>query len=194
MKPFVAKYIPVDGEITKNDYWLSKEGGVIPPGSGKRILYHANRSGCKKVELCLCSFDIKPLDEILAEPGAAGNYAKGLRLTLVKLHPLENGNNIAEIRYKQNPVTLSTVGKTRDWPAGNCFKVIGKISPGAKWVKENDQFDKADIRYMYYGAIPYGEDMEHEITQNQFISKKKIDKYQTAKNLEIKCPTCKHFH
>jgi hypothetical protein len=51
-------------------------------------------------------------------------------------------------------------------------KVIGEISPGAKWVKEGDEFKKEDLLQQGTGV---------NLTQNGgFIT--------------IKCPTCETFH
>lgn len=54
-----------------------------------------------------------------------------------------------------------------------CYKVIGEISPEAKWVTENMEIDEEDTK---------------------FISKFNGQSTPPTQHYEIKCPTCKTFH
>lgn len=140
---FFAKYLPVEGEIKKGDYYIDNS-------LGKNTI-HLCRSTpsedlnstdliCKKVKLFLCSRDIKAGDKVIY-------------------------NNK---EYEVTSDSLITVKNNK-----NTYKVIGEISPEATWVKEDDEFDKGEIK------------VEPEIYLNEKLVKNKW--------VRIKGP-CGHFH
>lgn len=66
----------------------------------------------------------------------------------------------------------------------NYFKVIGEISPGTKWVKEGDEFDEGEVKFMEFIAM-MGSD---EVSYERFKEFKGDHNY-----ISLKGP-CGHFH
>lgn len=66
MKQYFAKYLPIDGEIKECDRAFMRPNGLVEEFSGNQSLIHnieaMNNSGCKKVELFLCSRDVNAID------------------------------------------------------------------------------------------------------------------------------------
>lgn len=158
MKPYFAKYIPVEGEIKDGDYYLlyshgmksgtrSKQQGAgeyaIEPKwtthqySGSTIDKLSNHTPIgdrRKAKLFLCSRDIKEGDKVYKE-GIAGAIGE----EVLKIAHDGIYGNVAIYRQEDG-------SETSDF-CTNLFKAIGEISPGAlSFVKEGDRFDKEDIR------------------------------------------------
>jgi hypothetical protein len=120
MKPYFAKYLPVEGEIKEGD--LITGGNcifVVPYDSSQYKI----RSSDKKVKLFLCSRDIQVGDKVTGENGTVGKVSQ---------------------TFGEDKVVSFNCDWEGDKP-NNAFKVIGEISPNAKWVKEGDEFDEDQI-------------------------------------------------
>ena len=63
------------------------------------------------------------------------------------------------------------------------FKVIGEISPEAKWVKEGDEFDDSELAFQLY------KDFNHKFTDIKVWNNDFVMKYP----ISIKCPCCGTF-
>lgn len=152
MKPYFAKFIPVEGEIKKGDYYIDNS-------LAKNTLHFCRENPsedlntsdhiCKKVKLFLCSGDIKPEDFASRES---------------RVHVSFN-----------NPEPP--------------FKIIGEISPDARWVKEGDEFlgpeagEKCEVLPLH----------RHDVVTEEMIF---VDKYgeQVETPIYLIKGPCGHFH
>jgi hypothetical protein len=144
MKKLFAEYVPVEGKIKKGDKvthpsFLSL--GVmeaLTDNEGTKL----KSSGGTKVELFLCSRYIQVGDKF--------DSANGSNFLCSKV----DENYVYSIGGLQHP--LEEVKHSMKWS----FKVLGKISPQAKWVKRGDEFDKYEVewdhkQYIYDGIGHY---------------------------------------
>jgi hypothetical protein len=122
----------------------------------------------KKIKLFLCSRDIKVGDKA---------YSDVLK------------DNIERIVVPsiQEALELGSIPTLTVGAEG--YKIIGEISPDAKWVKEGDEFDENEIKIVIkskfshresYFDTEYNEDSEREV-------------FKSLQLAEIKGP-CGHFH
>lgn len=118
MKPYFAKYLPVEGEIEVGDYFVDEykqiykctkkdNGGTWGSGYSRSI----NLKLSKKVKLFLCSRDIQVGDEVTS-------YISGKKIK-ANLFPHTHPHFV---------------------------KVIGEISPDATWVKEGQEFSEEEVK------------------------------------------------
>jgi hypothetical protein len=123
MKAYFAEWLPVEGEIKRGDRYFDKSG-VLQHLSDKvqlSLLPNINKSG-KLAKLFLCSRDIQVGDKCFCLSVEEGN----VRNPNMWIDPWR-------IRGKGDNCTT-------------CIKVIGEISPEAKWVKEGDEFNENEWR------------------------------------------------
>ena len=73
-------------------------------------------------------------------------------------------------------------------PKQYCYKVIGSISPDAVWVTEGMEFDEDEVTVQQVGPFHDMDDVFN--VDNKVWNHTKTYKYY----IQIKCPTCKHFH
>lgn len=118
MKPYFAKYLPVEGEIKMGDKfrWIindSVQGEVHTcTTEGERPEKY------KKVKLFLCSRDIQVGDKPIYMPSGQYHTVSGItELMLPEVKEL------------------------------GLFKIIGEISTEATWAKEGDGFDESQVEY-----------------------------------------------
>lgn len=157
---YFAKYLPVEGKIKKGDYIIDSLGvRKVETKQGLQALESA--SHIKKVKPFLCSRDIQVGDKVYRE----------------KLEDWEVFDKEPEHTNHGSWGFLSEV-KPSD------FKVIGEISPEATWVKEGDEFDEEDWRF-----VTYADDINPILLDKT----KQWDRKKYPVNLEIKDP-CGHFH
>ena len=129
-----------------------------------------DRLASSKVELFLCCRDIQVGDTIYT----GDSYLNGITITK------EVFQTYTSIKGLTNPH----------------FKVIGKISKKAIWVKENDEFDEEELRVPYRMRSfclrsPYYED---EIINTKITDKKlKVDTNNFYYSIEVLGP-CGHYH
>lgn len=101
-----------------------------------------------QVKLFLCSRDIQIGDRVQVDVLLNGVYNE----FVFEKECVENG-----IRVQQ----FTGVGVYVHYPdsdEGNLFKVIGEISPNAKWVKEGDEFDEDDYYWKLFPRHTHDED------------------------------------
>lgn len=159
---YFAKYLPVEGEIKKGD--ITDYGLIVKPifrsGKSWRVKQDDNYIDLKydvlpkKVKLFLCSRDIPK----------KGDYVVN---NLDLLHGIAQ-HDLNEGEIKDNEYT----------------KVIGEISREAIWIKEGDEFDEEDWRF-----VTYADDINPILLDKT----KQWDRKKYPVNLEIKGP-CGHFH
>ena len=175
---YFAKYLSVEGEIEEGDYWTHS-------GLQARKIIDID----KKVNL-------KEYPEVKTKR----DYLKLKNAKLCKLflcsRDIQIGDWITNINRQETHVDeelLSTINKGL---LPEDFKVIGEISPEAIWVKEGDEFDEDDVRFMIAGYTVFsGDDIERNSCSETEWIKTKLEKFGTiSKYIEIKCPTCKMFH
>lgn len=167
LKPYFAKYLPVEGEIKEGDY-IDTLGGVIQKLHKGEIPFPFS----KKHKLFLCSRDIQVGDKVerFESDSYWGEYHKGKEVREIKptaKGSLDNGESLL--------ILLGGGGEV----VGNWFymreffKVIGEISPEAIWVKEGDEFEDIEIN-------KYAQVWDTRVGYREFV--------------QIRCPTCKNFH
>lgn len=171
MKPYFAKYVPVEEEIKEGDLYSCPHKGhalkidglplAHPP---KMVICEYGQGGalcpdCYKVKLFLCSRDFESGDRVQKSD------------SLSKYWDLESQNDVR-------------IAKEQGF-----FKVIGEISPDATWVKEGDEFlgPEAGVKCEVFPIHDHDDETEEMIFTDKYG--KKVD---TPIYL-IKGP-CGHFH
>jgi len=119
MKKYFAKYVPIEGKV-KEGYHLDKNKNEI-------IYYNGDYGDVKPsflipVKLCICTREIK-----------IGDMAKDTKQPLTDFYVDEKDI----IRIKSGTDEL--------YSQMDLYKVVGKISSEASWVKEGDMFDREDL-------------------------------------------------
>lgn len=156
MKKYVAKLIPVEGEITVGDFYLNKDGEIKLFQNSLPAYHYAY---AKKLELFLCSRDIQVGDKVM-----------GLLLD-------KSG-------YKEHSLTSNKEEVQLAKDSGD-FKIIGKVSPDAVWVKPDMEFDEEDIEQNGGHFLFYNDRFTHW--------RKTSD--ETFCYLKFRCPSSpNHFH
>ena len=126
MKNYFCKYLPVEGEIKKGDYFYDgSENGVF-----QAQIDMEQKGGCKKVKLFLCSRDISIGDKVRRPSGFSER--PDLEFTVNSI-----GERDGKKLYKEGDENYHTKGTEE-----NTYKVIGEISPDAVWVTEGMEFDE----------------------------------------------------
>lgn len=148
-KKYVAKWLPVEGEIDKGDYfmhfiwgmrtkqrgnWVGRKWTLLQKGVDESPLFAKMFAlfvpeHILKVKLFLCSYDIRPGDEYMFM-----TYDQEYVKTLI---------------YKGGPLS------------DHWFKKLKIISKKAVWVKENDEFTIEEVQgyndLMEYAVFPWEE-------------------------------------
>lgn len=185
MSKYFSQFLPVEGEIKKNDYLIDPTlptlgiMQAITDNEGKLI---KNRGG-SKVILFVCSKDIQVGDKIDGEISVRFHSPK-LVVADGETGPKEgNWGNISIFR--------------------DPYKIIGEVSPEATWVKNGDVFD--EIKYYCINIDAFGEWDSYIFSEEEF---KKRDMKPLPKDasifgnsprgmwfryIKVKGP-CGHFH
>ena len=124
-KIYIAKYLPIEGEISELDKAFFKEDTLIykPHGIPPIIATNLSSNGCKRAKLFLCSKDI-------------ANAQKGDQVTdghrIITISNIKMGGFLSEDRkfIERHP-----------W----VYLVIGEISSEATWVIDGMEFDLTDF-------------------------------------------------
>jgi hypothetical protein len=179
---YFAKYLPVEGEIKKGDYYRShaidaegiyKAGEDDKYGNGNKLPTQASEGRYKtKVKLFLCSRDIIKVGDLYFNKDY--NYFK-------TCFEIPNDAVCGNIIYFDDTSLFDYVK--------DCIKVIGEISPEAVWIKEGDEFEEY-------------EDWWFSLHNNTFFIKKHEDDFRNlistdwpfVQRIKVKCPTCNTFH
>ncbi len=130
-------------------------------------------------------------DDIYVEPAALRDKRQGLNFKLIEVEELEGGYELAYIEYLSNPHLPDSVGKVREWPYRNIWKVVGRISPEAVWVKSGDTFSEEEIRIRKIchddSCPPYDSYCSH-------CGSSRTCENDEGDEVLILNPSCKHFH
>lgn len=121
MNKYFAKYLPVGGEIKKEDMviWHHQQGTSIPMKRSELHPSWLRNSIIKKVELFLCTRDIKIGEDFVHIEKGEGLFTVADELDLQKMEGWKNMKKV--------------------------YKVLGSISPEATWIKENDEFNESSL-------------------------------------------------
>lgn len=168
---YFTKYLPVTGEVKEGDTFFFKNS-TLPhiKNSLLEIKYPLSRDDDPKilVKLFLCSRDIQIGDKFDQLPGING-------ITY-------------ECKEKTEEFIIDNEGKSRT--INSCFKIIGKISSGAKWVKEGDIFEETSLTASFY-----------KFNDNKPLFNFRPMYYKSFENNEtgyivirVKCSQCNTFH
>lgn len=192
MKPYFAKFLPTEGEITKSCKAFDSKG-ILQTLSDNPVLNKLK--DWKLAKLYLCSRDIKVGDKCLHPwDGGVKGSREGTLQWNVKLEDLEEENLhvILDLNYdpKYEPYAIRT-DKGFGWRNNKTgeqayIKVIGQISPNAIWVTEGMKFDKDELMWSIFDD--YGLDEIDRCNFNELKEPSEFDK------IIIRCPTCKIFH
>lgn len=156
MKPYFAKYLPIEGEIKEGDkVQLPKAGNftivdaIVSNGKigwntkAGHVYFYADS---KVAKLFLCSRDIQVGDKV-----KSFNYPEQLEREVVnlrtskKLVGAKDHSEIYHLADIQYPNEVNTAA------VSNFFKVIGEIlTPG---ITENQQFTEKEIEFLTIGGI-----------------------------------------
>jgi hypothetical protein len=174
MKPYFAKYLPVEGEIKPGDKFLDKQLGICTrdkenpwvewKGGITNLVIDEDH---KKVKLFLCSRDIQVGDRVWNQHSGYGEVKE-----------IDEENQYLGVKYEAEDCECE-----EDFEY--IVKVIGEISPEATWVKEGDEFDES--QFIRYGLLQMG--------KNRVRCNDEMDqRYLTGYEVSTQCPTCKKFH
>jgi hypothetical protein len=176
MKKYFAKYIPVEGEIKHGDRYLS----ALHPDGAEPGVYSKNH-------------DYGPFNP------SRGNGCNKVQLFLCS-RDIQVGD-----KYICDAFSDSEQVHREGYPLHtDAYKVIGEISPEATWVKEEDEFDEAQIEIVeYIIAERAGNTCTNEFYTNYLLPKKNIADHsdwwvdgeiKEAKTLVKVKGSCGHFH
>jgi hypothetical protein len=186
-KLYFAKFIPIDGDIMENDWYITYHNGSpisveqsISEGPLHILDEERGHASIKKAKLMLCSRDIQ-----------VGDTCKHFT-TL-------NGYNDVIVKDKDD------FGCTirGDYTKGHAFskdliKVIGEISPEAKWLRGGEEFDEDQILRDILVKEYDSEAEEYEYTHfhpkgNEVFKLGQYEKFIEEKPIKIECPCCGTF-
>lgn len=144
-KKYFTCYIPVEAELKVGDSLLvNGENELIIEIRMRDTPQYRTKSAwytSQKIKLLLCSSEVKVGDIIksLGHDNIWRDY------TVIK-----DGDNMWFIlELGHHPSDYWTALKNTKYH----FKVIGEVTPDAKWVKEGDEFDENDISRCFYGEV-----------------------------------------
>ena len=170
---YFAKYLPVDGEIKKNDIALKPSfewrrldnTPEIEPPYFEKVIEGEDTTNMKLAKLFLCSRDIQIGDKVIHED----NPSLGIKV----IKTIEEG-----------VVSFEQGGKTHDH---NLIKIIGEISPEATWVREEDEFTDNDVKFVLIEGFMRGREMSLSTLKSI------VGNSHTNVRAHIKGP-CGHYH
>jgi hypothetical protein len=154
-KPYFAKYLPVDSDVQQGDLARIKRHTIIEhPTLGPSLLTEED-------ELIFLHKNEEEYWFCVKKHHGTGTSGIGLsRGEFNKVRPflcsrdIQVGDTFNHIGYHESRATtisdgLVYNGTAHRFKVENCWKVIGEISPEAKWVKEGDEYDYGEVRINY---------------------------------------------
>lgn len=141
---YFTKYLPVEGEINEGDKFLDHTDNLIKDAHIPEIYNNPHVpyfDGYKKVKLFLCSRDVQKTDKEIYV-----HKPDGSEVTKVELIDIISDKENTVVMFKWGEQTPGTLIQ-------NTFKKIGEISPGAKWVKEGNEFDEDEVFATLIGTM-----------------------------------------
>jgi len=173
MKPYFAKYLPVEGEIKSKEKFMWMDNNSLDVADIEltpSIFKNQKELNLKPVKLFLCSRDVKVGDTVYKEPPFNTEYElKKQFVGMLWVTDLDLEN--------PNPTIVSKE------PLKGYYKVIGEISPNAKWVKEGDEFDNKELALI----LSDGFNLKFEDIRVW------VDDFIRNYPIAIKCPCCNTF-
>lgn len=186
MSKYFTKYLPQKGEIKEGDYYIGGINNIPTKRIAGRDDNMANAK-CQKVELFLCSRDIQVGDEFLIDtPGLPMHLEKRICVDVVDPSKYNLDDNVLMYMINKTGAHLKH---------GECFKVIGEVSPEATWVTEMElEEDQVQFTTKAYTALSGDEPEDFVVSETEWL-KEEITKWETIdKRIRILCPNCKTFH
>lgn len=147
-KPYFAKYLPVEGEIKEGDWYIPKSSKLILQSLMTEVSYGVPIAGIimNTTKQLSHTFHSEPLQKV--------------KLFLCS-RDIKVGDIVKDSLFNEHLVTDNYMGNKHQWE-GNWFKVIGEVSPEAKWVKEGDEFGEDELM-----AIPGGASVRKPINRRK---------------------------
>lgn len=165
-KTFFAKYLIAKGDVKEGDKVLNIDENIVElvghNGTLDLNTVQEEPDVFPKVELFICSRDLRVGNEVFHLPDTNPK----IRFKIITII-----YDCAIIEYIEHP-NEKIIGKQREWLLVHLFKVIGKLSSGAIWVNEYDEFDVSQLIQQGSGA--------NITTDGGFV--------------KILCSNCKTFH
>lgn len=167
MKPYFAKYLPVEGEVEIGDLFFSFSGKVVECLDNEGDILYGPMNGflktnignkkSRRAKLFLCSRDVQVGDKVRCGDDAPS-------------------------------APEHTVKFLTECKANECYKVIGEISKDAlQGVKEGDEFEESDVQF-WHGKRERASDTGFVIDPSV-----RVDWVSWVDFVKIKCPWG-HFH
>lgn len=135
MNKLFVKYLPVNGKINVGDIVRNNLDGLVGKTIRDISQPEIDDNEYSKLEPFICSNDIQIGDKVFLENDY--NYIATV---------------INKINNSSRDIVLDKMPKDREngtLDSREMLKVIGKISPYAKWVKDGDELDKSEIKALY---------------------------------------------
>lgn len=205
MKPYFAKYLPIEGEIKEGEvfFWkgdsmpipltaieIQKENGVISYDSpGYPEVCEATLTDCKKVKLFLCSRYIQIGDSFLFKLGYGNAQEKWCEFKI-------ESEDETHYHCSTEDAVVTPLGSKQKFhksclpinDSNFIVKVIGEISKDAlQGVKEGDEFEESDVQF-WHGKRERASDTGFVIDPSV-----RVDWVSWVDFVKIKCPWG-HFH
>lgn len=180
---YFTKFFPVEGEMTcsgecKTKFKFTDKLAKECINCGGLLIQHN--------KLFLCSRDIQIGDKVKSfnypeqYEGELVNLRTSKKLVGAKDH--SEIYHLADIQYPNDSHCITAA-------ISNFFKVIGEISPEAKWVKEGDEFDEEQLGWLVWDTrFPEDDDIFYDFSDEPEIKGK-----HSFKVICIMGP-CGHFH
>jgi len=197
MKPYFAKYLPVEDKDSSNTWqWDNnvKNTGweLISPSDMDAIIAHGLNPAPKfrKIRLFLCRRDIQVGDTVQHREG----YNK---TSEVDWEIIKQAEDKDKFTCKYDEII-------KDLFKWNLFKTIGKISSEAIWIKDGDEFEEDEIKIIYtkkYECLcekPGIYRTPEQATCSHMVDDHRggdfcIRKIDVVKHVEIMCRCCETF-
>jgi hypothetical protein len=159
---YFAKYLTVKGEIKKGESYLT-EDVIIKESIVDWTLADMGAMHVQKVRLFICTKDVRLGDVVQRDTRSDTFKDEGpvYHVEYKESHFLSEDKDIYYVSTKIGGMFIIE---------GEAIRVIGRISPGAAWVNEGDEFEEEDCSFVWSAS---------EDSKGWF---------------EVRCPTCKIFH
>lgn len=185
MKQYFAKYLPIEGRPEEGDWVLSSHKDPnLGPGLyhliGKEWEEYKRDSKWypgKKAELFLCDKNMQIGDKVIHEREWKGTITNS------------NYNDQPEVEVEWSGAEKTTACSRTSLKY--LYKSIGHISPDATWIKDGDEFDEDEIKWI----CDWGADTMISIAELRQYAKndEQMFKFPNGGSYAIKGP-CGHFH
>lgn len=183
MKKYFTKYLPVEREIKEGDKVLHK-GEILTTSSYdswftkwdfvEKSIAPVDYETPKLLKLFLCSRDIQVGDKVVTE----------LPIPELNINEFDKGTVIS---LGTRGFNVKSENITTHWGAYHTIKIIGEISTEAIWA-EGMKFDENEVNFQASDNLPFEEFID--ISEHEYY----LHTNYPLKRIQLKCPTCEHFH